>query len=378
MKFLFKPQATFLFLSTVSPLAFGQFTITPTTYGDLASFPGASEALDTIYDTLETQINSSLPQFDFSTLFKGVADGTATAGSGTDADYASGVDFGIIGVNVGAAAKFKDNFGLSDISSSGISAIQGGGVQAGLMLGATGKVLPQFKIGPFDSHRAKGYMSFFFFGRSFNDLDFGGTTADLDVSVKHFAVAGQYKIVEERKLGAGVLKWGGVDLTGGLRYNSFKGTVTANIPTVALAQQTVASVLTVTPSFTNGEANLIANSSTFSIPMEASTWARVLYFLTLYTGFGLDINLGSTSGTGSATGDIQTNFTNTISNQPLTNQPSATAAYNLGNNGSPYPVGLRNFTGIQIDMGVLAVYAQLNKAVVGGPLGATFGAKAFW
>jgi hypothetical protein len=356
-------------LALSSQQALAQFTITVESYGDVPVPLRAS--LDSIYDLLETEIQGKLPNIDLSNFLKGVADGTAAAGSGVDADYASPMQFALLGVNLGAAVKFKDNFGIGDLfGGSGVSAIQGGGAQAGLLIGGSGKMFPQFKIGPIDSHRAKGYMSLFFFGKDLNL--FGGT---VDVDIAHFAVSGQYKIIEEKSMGRGIFKWGGVDLTGGLRYNVTTLSYTKTVPTIALTPSTFGTG-TVTPGFTNGAINLAFDTSTFSVPMEASTSVRLLYFLTFYTGAGMDFHFGKTSGNATATGNINTEFSG-ISG--ITNQPVATAAWNLNQTpASPNVFDLRGFFGTQIEMGVFALYAQAQKALVGGPIGATVGVKAFW
>ena len=354
-------------LALGSRQALAQFTITVESYGDVPVPLRAS--LDSIYDLLETEVSGNLPSIDLSNILKGVADGTAAAGSGVDADYASPMRIALLGVNVGAAVKFKDNFGIGDLSS-GLSAIQGGGAQAGLLIGGSGKMFPQFKIGPFDSHRAKGYMSLFFFGRDLNIFD---GTVGLDIA--HFAVSGQYKIIEEKSMGRGVFKWGGVDLTGGLRYNSTTLSYTKSLPTIALTPSTFGTG-TVTPGFANGVVNLAFDTATFSVPMEASTSVRLLYFLTFFTGAGMDFHFGKTSGNATATGNINTEFSG-ISG--ITNQPVAKAAYNLNQApASPNVFDFRGFFGTQIEMGVFAVYAQAQKALVGGPIGATVGVKGFW
>jgi hypothetical protein len=350
----------------------GPFEISITDWGtipdDSANPNGVRAGFTELFQGLEDSVNSNeiLTNINPDTYLKAVANSTVTAGGGTDADYASPFSFGLIGANVGLAAdlapaaKLSDLFDKTRIKSS----VEGVGAQAGILLGINGAHLLKTKIGFIDLSRAKGFLSFFAFG-----YDVGGFTT----SFTHFAITGQYKLMQEKSLGFGLLKWGGVDLTGGLKYNKTSISLSSTLDPVA-TQSSIGGIgdvtATIRPTVTLG-----ADVGVFSIPLEVSTYARVLYFLTFFGGAGMDFAFGSASSVSSAVGDID--LTTSVSNSGVT-LPTAAATMDLGSSQKPSITSLRAFGGVQFELYALSITAQINKSITNKSFGATVGAKLFF
>jgi hypothetical protein len=344
-------------------LAFGQaFQITNRTYGNAANTPVQAE-IDTLFDSLETAVNAELPSFDPDSYLKATANATVASGGGVDADYASPFSYALVGGGVGLAADFTATGGLSDLfQDGGFTSLEGAGAQGGIILGLnTGKFLNQ-KIGFIDLSRTKAFLSFFAFGYGLNDFDF---------DFKHFAVSGQYKLVPEKSMGLGVLKWGGVDLTGGLKYN--KTTFTITQPGTQTQTASVASGVGQLSANFDGTATVGADVGIFSIPVEVSTSARVLYFLSFFAGMGADFAFGSSSSVSEVTGPIS--VTDSLG---AFSGIGADAGLDLGSAAGPTAFGLRTFGGIQLELYALSVSVQINKSLFNESLGATVGAKLFF
>jgi hypothetical protein len=339
-------------------------TFTDVNYGNIpADPPQFRAAIDDLLTTLADEINSRLPAFDPATFLSGSANATVNAGAGTSADYASPFSIGLVGGQVGLSSKFAPGGGVSSLMKNppDLSKVQGIGAQAGVLLGLnTGTIIGSRKIGPIDLSRTKGFLSFFAFGLDLTNISF---------DVKHFAAMGQYKLIQEKSVGLGLVKWGGVDLTSGFIFNKMEFLYSKALKD--LPSQSITTPIEASANF-EGTANLGASVTTFTIPIEVSTSGRLLYFLTPFAGLGVDLTFGSATNNSGLE-----NQTLSISSNTFTGI-SATPEIDLGGDGSPSFFAMRAFGGLQFEFYALSVNVQVNKALNTGSLGFSAGAKLFF
>jgi hypothetical protein len=342
-------------------------------YGNVTD-PTARAALDTMLDTLETQVNSNFPDIDLDPFTKGTAKATAIASSGAGADYASDFSFGYLGVNLALAMDNATVTQIKNLASGAFSVEDAPGIAAvgAVTLGLSFKNLPKLPIPFIDSSRARGYLSFF--SKSQTITPDSPAAPSLTLGMTTFAAHGQYKLLEAKSIGLGMLKWNGVELTGGIRYT--KSTVEASQSMSGL--QTAPTAITspvitdVTAGFT-GDAVVGINSKVFSIPIEVSTAVRLAHVLGIFMGLGTDFNFGG------ASSDLTINSPIVIADSAnILNGVSAQADALLNAKGSPGLLNVKYFGGVQFEVLAVAISLQLTGSLTNSAKGVNVGAKAFW
>lgn len=340
------------------PAQAGLFVISDRTYGNA---PKAE--VDQLFDALETQVNSKIPDADPSTYTRGVANSTVLAGAGAGADYVTPFTHGIAGATLGVGA----DLGHTSISqlasdSSKLSQVAGFGFQGTLYAGVTGDAFTKGKkIGPFDLSRFKGYAGFF--KQSY-------AKDPVSASFTSWSLKGQFKAVTAERLGP--LSWGGVDLTSGLQRTSLHVLVTKTLNVSNTSTITAPGNPQVTATFV-GTANLGADVTTWNIPIELSTSARVLSLFSVFGGLGADLSLGSSANITNVSGPVSV----TDSSGAL-GQIGGTASLPLDSASGPSFMSLRYFAGAQLELIAVAITAQINGSISNSTIGATAGVKAFW
>jgi len=348
-------------------LAHAQFTVNVTSYGaTIDALPDPLKAtaqgqVDAMFDTLETLVNAQLSDIpDTTSILKCTANSTIIAGSGIGFDYASKWGLFLVGYQIGGGFDPGTN-SISDLlgGSYDASEFKGAGVQNAITLGIPVSLFTKASIGPIHLERMKAYINFMKAGY---DLD------TISTDFMTFGVGLQYKLIPEIGLGMGLVRWGGVDLSAGLKLASMTLTSTQTGLSVSGQSTTVNGLGTITPTYT-GDVNVGVDVFATTIPLEASTSARLLYFLALYTGLATDLSMGSSKSVSTSEGVISTSGNTGI---------TADAAVDLGQNSGPSFMNLRYFAGLQLDFTVLGVYAQITDSLTNSTKAVSLGVKAYW
>jgi len=355
------------------------FNLTISSYGSIADdanpFNAAARSvIDTAVGELETQINSNFPDIDLDPFTKSTAKAAGVSPSGVGIDYASDFGFGYIAANIAIASgatvgEIKDlatpPADLTKIGKVGL----GGSIA--LTLGLSFKHLPKIPVfgDIFEPSRTRGYLSFYKGGKEFASED--ATQPSFAITNSIFSAHGQYKLVEGMSVGLGTFKWGGVDVSGGLRYS--KSAVSLSQPLSGLSSTALdlgGGLGNVTAEFT-GDAVVSVNTSTFSIPLEVSTSTRLLHVLGLFLGTGLDLNFGSAKSGLSIASPV------TFENN-LISGVTAQADANLNATGKPTFTNLKYFAGVQFEILAIAISAQFTGSLLDSGKAINVGAKLFW
>ncbi|MBC7691439.1 MAG: hypothetical protein H7222_06685 [Methylotenera sp.] len=342
-----------------APAHAGLFKITNRNYGSATGNALAQASVDSVFNTLETQINSKLPNADQSTYLKGIANSAVISGAGVGVDYATKYSLFDVGIAVGVGA---------DLGGASLTDVANGNVKANQIAGFAGQYSLMIGV---PAHLSKGKISFLDLNRLKIYVNYLSSSFNKSGLQSHFSSWGtdfQYKIVPERSAGLGVARWNGVDLTSGVRYSSMDLLIAQAINQSATGTAGGGSV---TAAF-NGIANVGANVHTFTVPVEVSTSARVAYFLTPYVGLGVDLSFGSATSVANVNGPISV-----TSNSGPTGV-TGVGSLDLGENQGPQFLNLRYFVGAQIEAGVVAIFVQLNQAVTNDTTGVAAGLRAYW
>jgi hypothetical protein len=338
------------------------FQITDRTYGNIP--PGQEAEMDAVFDALENEVNANLPDADTGTYLKGIANASVLSGAGIGVDYAAPFKVALLGFNFGLGADLG-SVPLSDLLNGNADLSRVGGIagQGSVLLGISLAPYLSGKSALFDPARLKIFAGFF-------KKSISRETADLAFTA--FSLHGQYKIITGGMKGAGLAKWGGLDVTTGLRSSAMRVEINQSVTEGVTQSSTYPGNPSITSTFV-GNVNAGADTNIYTIPIDVSTSARLLYVLGFFAGLGMDMSFGSANSIANLTGPITTtDSANSLG--VITGQ----AALDLGENTGPTLSNVRYFAGAQIEMGVLAISLQFNQSLTNSTLGANLGVKAFW
>ncbi len=318
-------------------------------YAGLFKIINRSGGSDLLFDTLETEINKSLPNADQSSYLKGMANSAVMSGKGIGLDYATDISLVNVGYSMGLGADLGGE-GVFDIIDGSVKGnnFRGIGISPSLVIGVNLGILPIKKIGFLDLTRVNLYTNFM----SATAPSING----LQGEVSSFGFHLQYKLIPSVELA--LVRWTGVDLNFGYEYAklklSFQQSLSQNVD---LGGGATASV--------SGTAQFGADVQTHSIPIEVSTGVRLLYAMTLYGGLGVDLNFGSSKSIASVSAPITTTVP----------AGTATGVLDLGSDSSPDSFNMRNFIGAQFNITVARFFIQLNNSFTNDSLGILLGGK---
>ena len=349
--------------------AFGAFSaqaqllkITPN-YGSVTDETIKAQ-LATLFSDLQTKANANLPQTVSGDKYtEGVSNSLAMASGGIGTDYATPFTIASVGGALGVGA----DLGTATLSSlfsdsSAAKKLAGFGVTGSLVVGFNLGRFVTRKIGPVDLSRLKVWMNWYS-----SSINQSGVQADASA----FGVHATYKLIPEHSVARGIVKWYGLDVGTGFHHSSMGLDIT----------QTVTQSQTATTDFGDVTAQIVGtgalslNSSINTIPIEVSTGARLLYVLGVYTGLGMDLNFGSTTGSGTVDAPI------TLPGAPSTggiNTAGATATMDINSKKGPGAFGLRTFAGLAFDASIANIYAQFDKSITNSTIGVSLGARLYW
>jgi hypothetical protein len=318
-------------------------------------------AMDPEIAKIEADINKGLPGGETDRFMKGMANSSVIAGKGVGTDYASYMDVFLIGAGLGVGADLeKSKDPKSDISGIGIAP----GFVVGLNLG----VLPVRTILGLEANRLNLYANYMAYSRNQN---FDQSKAGLDM--KTFGTHIRYDWIRAR--GNKAFGWGGVKIHTGYEYNNTKLAFNTSLNENINIQDAGGSAGTDINSTITGTPGATIKVATHSIPLELSTDVRFLYFLSLYTGLGMDFNFGEARGDGALNANQATiNCTGTCPGGPGsvgTISPTA----NIDGSGKVDSILSRGFVGLQFNIPFVRIFVQANKAFGNDLVGATAGLR---
>lgn len=345
----------------VAPAAHaGLFTITNRNYGSAPA--SAQPSIDAIFNELESEVNSNLPNANASTYLRGIADSGVISADGVGVDYATQFSLFDFGFDAGVGAALNGgNVGNLLTGSTSTTTVSGFAGQYSFMVGLR---LPEIlDLGPIDPRRLKIFLNF-----DSSNFSKTGTV----VRFSSFGLNGQYKLMDPRSVALGSVRWNGIDVTSGFRFSSMNIQVIKAVDQTSTGTVNASGNPTMTATF-DGTADVGADVHTYAIPLEVSTSARLLYFLTPYMGLGADFAFGSSDGIANLSGPI----TVTESSGSL-GTISGLGTLNLGQNGGPTLANLRYFIGVEAEVLVVAAFVQYNQSMTDNTLGVSAGLRAFW
>jgi len=338
------------------------FRLTVTDYNGTDSNATLKSLIDSQILSAQNEINKDLPSAQPTRLMEGMANSSVMAGKGIGTDYASGMDVFLIGAGVGVGADLhKDPTTKSDIS--------GVGAAPGLVIGKNLGFMDTQKILGLETNKLNIFFNFMSYGLNKTINDEPNKEQKAELGMMAFGTHLRYDWIAPR--GSKWLGWGGVKVTFGYEYNKtrikFKSQISEDI-------NETSSVGDLSGTITgNPEAQI--DIATHSIPLAISTDVRLLYFLSLYSGLGLDFNFGQAKGKGNLNSDeSQIHCTGgTVCSTPQ--DISVKADANIDATGKVNGTLFRGFAGVQINLPFTRVFVQVDKALGNDLIGATAGLR---
>ncbi len=357
-----------LILLTLIPLSASAqlFNIRVLDYGVTCSAGVPEQSFCTYVDSqlaeVEAEVNENLPSGTPTRLMDGMADSSVMAGKGIGTDYASHMDVFLIGAGVGVGADLhKDSQTDSDLS--------GAAVAPGVILGMNLSWMNSKRLLGMDTDRLNLYLNFMNYNFKQNINDEPGERSDAELDMMALGVHFRYDWIKGR--GNKLLGWGGVKFTFGYEYNkndiNFQSEISENADEFDQPGQDYTGTVSGRP-----EAQI--ETTTHSIPLALSTDVQLLYFLSLYTGIGVDYNWGKSKGTGDVNGSassISCTGAGCPTNPTIQVRPEA----DIDATGNPTPFTARGFLGVQLNIPFVRVFVQADKSLGNDLVSATAGVR---
>lgn len=320
--------------------------------------------IDTEIAKVQTEVNEGLPSAPPDRLMEGMANSSVMAGKGIGTDYASNMDVFLIGAGIGVGADLeKDPDTDSDIS--------GAGVAPGVIIGMNLGWMDTARFLGMDTNRLNVYANFMGYSTEYKLEDEPTKKSSIELGMTSLGLHFRYDWIKGN--GNKLLGWGGVKFNFGYEYNktnlTFNSTINETVDATS-GGSTINGTITGNPKAT-------IESSTHSIPIAFSTDIQLLYFVSVYTGLGADLNFGSAKGSGSLNApesDIVCTSgaeCTAAGNPTIKVQPTA----NIDGSGSVTPLLFRGFAGVQFNLPFIRIFAQVDKAFGNELIGATAGVR---
>ena len=356
----------FLLVGFLSAKNFTVSNIKTIKTGNAAFDSTLNSVINSEFAKLEKEANSQL-NLDLTDFARGMADSAATAVKGLLVDYASNPTILVVGAGINFALNTgttslanvlsnADNLINNLVNNQGVPQF-GLAAQVSLMAGVSFKNFSLPKLGFIDPGRMTGFVNFWAQSLNFNNFN----TKFMNIGA-HI----QYDIIETKKLAAGSTVWGGIDFTTGISYAFSEFLLSTNLPAVTTSSTNVGGSTADMQLSWSGKSKLGTNAKIFSIPFEVSTNVRFAYFLTFFTGVGIDLQFGSGRiiaglAESSITGTIENGGSTGIANG--TQVASADVIVDFGTSQSPTFGNIRIFFGPQIEISVVKLFFQTTFAL---------------
>jgi len=191
----------------------------------------------------------------------------------------------------------------------------------------------------------------------------GDLVDDISFTSTTIGVGADYQIIGTRSIAAGVLRWRGVSLGSGLNYQSNKTEMSVEVADNAFESDPITydpgsgpvtiGTLTVTPTFTAE-----ISSSSWSIPLEASTGLRLLYLFDFNVGAGVDLAFGSSTVAFGSEADIDVKAASGLDESKLSVDPGS-VDLGVSTDGKPQFLRPRLTAGVGLNLGPVKVDVPL-------------------
>ncbi|MBN1336425.1 MAG: hypothetical protein JXB39_10735 [Deltaproteobacteria bacterium] len=285
---------------------------------------------------LDGELHDVLHLDDLSAFLDAQANASTLAVRGMGVDYASNVEWGVIGGSLGTgidAGGFRFDRGGPSLPEYGYAfqATAMAGINLGVWTGGEGFLSRVVLYG--------------------NGMALGTSGEIFDGSLVNVGGHVQLKVVEPK--GEGVVTWGGLDLTSGFERSRYEARLRHPLPVEIPGTDGRASW--------DGTGTLTLGAATNAVPVEISTNARLLLF-TIFGGGGLDLVTGTADGAIDLSGDV----TAEVDGQPMR---IGTASVTYADQGEPVEVFPRVFAGLQVNVLPVKVVAQLHAGLNHGVAG---------
>ncbi|MBT7610881.1 MAG: hypothetical protein HN576_14055 [Bacteriovoracaceae bacterium] len=325
------------------------FSISNTQAGNLFSITerGADCLTTTICDLLEDMVNEIIPDATTLNFLPEMADAAILANKGLSTDYASNVNVFVLGASLGMGIDLGED-GIGSGTGDGNATLPAVGIGGTVTLGANMGIFLKGKFWD----RSTIYVNYF---------SYRLTTGSVSGELSSFGLHYQFKLLPPINMAAGLIKWGGIDISTGIETSSTKINTQINV------DQTVTSG-TATASYA-GLADVGADISATSIPIEVTTNLRVVYALTLFGGLGFDYNSGTSKSIANITGPVTLGGTAS---------GSGSASLDLGKADGPSTTSFRTIIGAQFNIAAIRLYMQKMAVIGGNDTQLSFGVRFAW
>ena len=362
---LFLTVATLGFYATTSSAQI--FDIEITDYDGMDTIPALKNYIDTQIQDLENNINKDFPSGTPDRLMEGMANSSVMAGKGIGTDYASNMDVFLIGAGVGVGADLAKPSGTD-------SKLSGVGIAPGLVVGLNLGFIDSTSLLGMDPKHLNIYFNFMSYNYK-KTFESSGKQSEAGLDTLAFGSHVRYNWIRPR--GNRLLGWGGVKVNFGFEYNktevTFKTQLDETITQSGSGGETMSGSIQGSP-----EASILA--STTSFPLALSTDVQILYFVSLYTGAGVDYNMGQAKGHGNLNANPSTLTCNGGACTGLGSgggnpQVGVQAKANLDTSGKVNPFLYRAFAGVQLNLPWTRIFVQVDKSLSNELIGATAGLR---
>ena len=288
MKTQLRTALIVLLLLLTTATAWGQVTIVaPTVSGANTDFVEAlQDEINNAIDILETDVISEIEQyFDLPLLAQGVADsGAAASHIGTQRSFIDYQRFAIVvGGGLAASLYTTDPDIITDLADE----IEQGDVYAGA---AIQPIVVSFGFRPrFISDRLYTNVKL-----GYADVGDGDIADGVAFNSLSLGLLANYRLIETRSLGAGVLRWRGISLGSGVVYQRNELEIDLDFGEVDEPIDVDAGgverslIMTLDPVLTAK-----VTSDSIVVPLEVTTGLRIAWLLDLNVGAGIDLSFGN-------------------------------------------------------------------------------------
>lgn len=295
---------------------------------------------------LEAEVRKAYSLVDVKGFLKEAANAQAFSGKGLGVDYVSDIELFVVGAAMNVSV-FSGDQGFDELLNSDRITPVGAGVQVSAMAGVN--------LGFVDLDMLNVFVNGFGFSAPIDQLD--GSFANVGLHL-------QWVILDEREIPA--LGWDGLRLTSGFEFTK---------TTLELSQP----LGTLVPISEDGGTDAQLDSTGtfrliqtgYTIPLELTTGISLLWVVSVYVGVALDVQLGN------AFSEIGLNGTVTAVLENNEEIEMGTLEVTLDDENNANIVQLRGMLGLQLNLGPLRLFGQLNARDNTG-IGVAAGARIAW
>ena len=274
---------------------------------------------------IRDRVNDAYGASDADGFLRSFADATAFSMRGLGVDYASDPESLVLGIGANFAVAASEEVSATERPTASLAANIA--FMAGLNLAGQGA--PRWTL----------------FGNGFYR---NGSTRSLRGGIASFGLHAQYRVMNPQpdRGPAAVLRWTGIDVTGGIELTRWSLGVEDTIETDFTVEGSSGSAALALASA--GTFDL--SSTTATLPIEVSTGVRVALLLSIYVGVGVDVTTGTGKVNANLPGTLRGDDGRELGTVEITGSADASAS----------PLAGRILAGVQLNLWKIKVYAQVN------------------